>query len=281
MKPNYLVIGAMKCGTTSLCSLLGQHPDIFMSNPKETYFFSNDEVYQRGSSWYESIFLGSENKIAIGEGSTNYSKKYIFPKTIDRIIRYLPELKIIYIVRHPIQQLESSWIHNRINRYDSLSFSKALKKHPTYLDTVNYLQQINVYREYYSDDKILILFFEDFMQNPVNVMQNVFRFLGVDPTFTLTDPKRAENVFTDLYGDRKILFWIRKNPIFNYIINIMPTDFKNMLKPFLKWRKTNRPAWKIEVQKWVIDEIGAESEQFLLQYGKQKDFWDLKFEPVK
>ena len=82
MKPNFLVIGAMKCGTTSLCSLLGQHPDIFMSNPKETYFFSNDEVYQRGSSWYESIFLGSENKIAIGEGSTNYSKKYIFPKEI-------------------------------------------------------------------------------------------------------------------------------------------------------------------------------------------------------
>ena len=53
MKPNFLVIGAMKCGTTSLCSLLDQHPDIFMSNPKETYFFSNDEVYQKGLKCYE------------------------------------------------------------------------------------------------------------------------------------------------------------------------------------------------------------------------------------
>lgn len=79
MKPNYIVIGSMKSGTSTLCHLLGQHPDIFMSNPKEPEYFCNPELYARGREWYETLFEDATGKSAVGEGSTSYIKAHLFP----------------------------------------------------------------------------------------------------------------------------------------------------------------------------------------------------------
>ncbi len=78
MIPNYLVIGASKCGTSSLCRLLGQHPDMFMSTPKEPNFFCYDHVYEKGWAWYESLFDRADGKLAIGEGTTQYSQRTVW-----------------------------------------------------------------------------------------------------------------------------------------------------------------------------------------------------------
>ena len=74
MLPNFIVIGAMKSGTTNLCHQLSLHPEIFISDPKEPCFFSNDDRWQRGLPWYESLFDAVTNEKAVGEGSVNYTK---------------------------------------------------------------------------------------------------------------------------------------------------------------------------------------------------------------
>jgi hypothetical protein len=79
-KPTFIVVGAMKCATTTLCDLLSKHPDIFFSNPKEPDFFCRNEIYQRGTCWYEALFQCGESKKAIGEGSTSYTNSYCFPR---------------------------------------------------------------------------------------------------------------------------------------------------------------------------------------------------------
>ncbi len=74
VKPNFLVIGAMKCATTSLCDIFAQHPQMFVCTPKEPEFFCDDKVFARGWPWYESLFTAGTNKLAVGEGSTSYTK---------------------------------------------------------------------------------------------------------------------------------------------------------------------------------------------------------------
>src|SRR5262245_56221545 len=106
-KPNFLVIGAMKCATTSICDILSQHHQIFVTDPKEPDFFSDEKAYARGWSWYEALFRGSENRVAIGEGSTNYTKSKLHPQAAERIAHHLPDARLMYIARHPLKRIES------------------------------------------------------------------------------------------------------------------------------------------------------------------------------
>jgi len=70
--PNYLVIGAQRCGTTWLAETLGQHPDIYVPRPKEIHFFNHSENYAKGIDWYRSRFPGYEGQRAVGEFTPNY-----------------------------------------------------------------------------------------------------------------------------------------------------------------------------------------------------------------
>ena len=107
MRPNFLLIGSQKCGTSTWWEILRRHPQIFMSAAKELDFFSHDYIYDRGWAWYETLFSGADGKLAIGEGSTAYTRKARFPETSCRIARHLPDAKLIYIVRNPIARIES------------------------------------------------------------------------------------------------------------------------------------------------------------------------------
>lgn len=111
MFPNFIVIGAAKCGTTSLCDLLAGHPDIFFSNPKEPLYFSNRERYgdEEFRADYEALFNGVRTESMIGEGTTTYTHPEIAGIVAERIAATLPACKLIFMARHPIRRLESDW----------------------------------------------------------------------------------------------------------------------------------------------------------------------------
>ena len=91
MRPNFLIIGAMKCATTTLWETLRRHPQIFMDPEKELAFFSQDDRFARGWAWYEAKFSEANGKLAIGEATTSYTQKVIFPNASQRIAKHLPE----------------------------------------------------------------------------------------------------------------------------------------------------------------------------------------------
>ena len=97
--PNFLIIGAQKSGTTSLYEYLKQHPDVLMSNKKETEFLAYDKFYLKGFNYYEKFFSGYKGQKCVGEASTDYSNYVGLEKTIKRIYDFNKNMKLIYILR--------------------------------------------------------------------------------------------------------------------------------------------------------------------------------------
>jgi hypothetical protein len=109
-KPNFLLIGAQKSATTSISVMLSHHPNVFVVKGKEPHFFSENRQYARGWDWYMSLFSGYNGERAVIDASTSYSRANAFPNTISRIIKHVPDAKILYSVRHPLDRMESAYV---------------------------------------------------------------------------------------------------------------------------------------------------------------------------
>lgn len=123
-KPNFLVLGAAKCGTTSLCAALARHPDVFFSEPKEPVFFERE--YEQGLDYYwEEYFSGWDGQSAVGEGRVyNLYLPFVPP----RIRESLPEARLICILRDPVERAHSHWWHRVTRGYERRSFEEVVRE---------------------------------------------------------------------------------------------------------------------------------------------------------
>ena len=220
-----MIIGAGKCGTSSLYEYINQHPDVYMSKPKEPCYFDTKD-YEKGLEFYwKSYFKGWAGQKAIGEATPNYLP---VPFVADRIKKSLPETKLITILRNPIDRAYSGWwmmfstgkeklsfedaISQNIKRievgntfegqegknrwYDFKSnincYEKGLSKYRTYLDHGYYSQQLIRYIGLFPKPQVKILLFEDLCHDPQTIVQDVWSFIEVNPKHTLKD-KLAKN----------------------------------------------------------------------------------------
>lgn len=264
----------MKCATTSLTEMFAQHPEIFVSSPKEIDFFCKDEVFSRGWSWYESLFSGGEGKIAIGEGSTSYTKMLMFPRTVERVAKYMADAKLIYIVRNPLERIESHWLHLVATGQRSLPLKKAFEKWPHLIDTSLYWKQINAYRRHFPDDRIHVLFFEDFVKDPLATVSRCYEFLGVDSMVARTQTPRISNVSASFSMDHLLLRALRRFPGARRMKNAFPALTSMITSPLRKSLPV-RPSWPAELYQTVAEQLMDDSARFLGFYGKPTDFWPL------
>ena len=279
MKPNYMLIGASKCGTSTVCGYLSRHPDVFMVECKEPQFFSCDDIYQRGIKWYESLYNDVANEKMRGEGSNLYTMKEMYPNTISRIVSYTNKLKLIYCVRNPITRIMSYWLEMRAHGGEDVhyNFNTAVKLNRDRLvDSSNYWQQINVYREFFSDDDIHIIFFEELIKDPVNVMKNCFEFLTVDPE----QYNFEEHLHIGKTAGRKMpsvtLSRMREYAIFRSMVKLIPESIRVPMKRKLFFKKINgKPEWDIKTKQWVAEVLGPDTNKFLEFYGKPNNYWEL------
>src|SRR5262249_24539009 len=134
----------------------------------------------------------------------------IYPKASGRIAAHVPDAKLIYIVRNPLERIESHWRH-LLGRGHNISFEELLS-HPDVLDTSRYWRQISAYREHFPDEQILVLFFEDFVEDPSAILKRCFEFLGVDPSLGPTDLNLIVNASTDYGVDGPLIWFVRNLP---------------------------------------------------------------------
>lgn len=206
--PNFIVAGAPRCGTTSLYRYLQEHPAIYMSPQKETNFFAfkDTELNFKGPCGdrlenksvtnikeYKKLFQQTEEENAIGEASPAYLQ---WPGTAKRINDKIPNVKLIFILRNPIDRAYSDFLNmNRLNWETTSSFKEALKQEKNrkkqgwgpyyyYKEKGLYGKQLKKYFEYFSEENIKIIFFKNFKNNTQKVLENVFKFLEVDDNFT-------------------------------------------------------------------------------------------------
>ena len=111
-RPNLFIIGAMKSGTTTLHEYLDSHPQIAMSRIKEPGFFVEELTLRQGEDWYLSLFEQDDRFRYRGESSTHYTKLPVFRGVAERLSRFNPEARLIYIMRNPIERLVSHYWHN-------------------------------------------------------------------------------------------------------------------------------------------------------------------------
>jgi len=180
MLPTYIIIGAMKCGTTSLHRYLSAHPQISTSTKKELDFFKTEKDFAKGIQWYASQFDATYS--VRGEGSPNYAKCHIFPGVPQRMYSVVPNCKLIYIARNPIDRAISHYLHNCFAGTESRPISEAFQRFEenNYILTGDYLFQLEKFLEYYPQDQLLVLFSEELLNERQATLSRVFRFLGVD-----------------------------------------------------------------------------------------------------
>lgn len=184
--PNFLVIGAMKGGTTSLYHYLRAHPQVFMPDLKEVDFFTTELNWDKGWKWYGRQFAGAPpGTVAIGEASTSYTKFPRYEGAAERIARFLPDARLVYVLRHPIDRMRSHYQHSFMLGDERAPLNEALLNEPTYLDTSRYAMQLDRYLESFEREQVLILKSEDLRDDRSATVRKVLSFLGADPNLDI------------------------------------------------------------------------------------------------
>lgn len=203
--PNFLILGAAKAGTTSLHYYLNQHPKIYMSKVKEPRFFAlegeklnfqnPDNLINHTSitdlGEYQKLFADVSTETAIGETSPLYLYS---PKAVERIKHYIPQAKLIVVLRNPVERAYSCYTHLVREGYEPLSFEAGLAAESEriannwahlwhYRQAGYYYQQLKRYCDYFSTEQIRVYLYEDLSQDSVSLVQNVCRFLEVEDNF--------------------------------------------------------------------------------------------------
>jgi hypothetical protein len=177
--PNVLIIGAPKCGTTSLHHYLDAHPDIAMSNVKELDFFVDGPNWERGLDWYRTNFpVDSPWR---GESSTSYTRDDGATVAAERIHEILGEPKLIYLVRDPIDRIRSDYHQHRSVGVETSDIETALARPDNrYLEASRYGSRIAPYVETVGRERILVETQERLLRDRAGALARIFGFLGVD-----------------------------------------------------------------------------------------------------
>ncbi|MGA8218278.1 MAG: sulfotransferase, partial [Solirubrobacterales bacterium] len=154
--PNLIIVGGLKCGTTSIHHYLGLHPEIHMSKPKELNFFVEELNWDLGLDWYRSRF---DSRFAVrGESSPHYTNLPYFEGVPQRIGEHIPDAKLLYMVRDPISRILSHWCHAVGAGYETRTMEEALaRSDQTYVTRSRYWMQLQPYIERFDRSQIEII----------------------------------------------------------------------------------------------------------------------------
>lgn len=160
--PHFIIIGAAKSGTTSLINWLAEQPEVWSPHLKEPDFFSHDRIWRRGPDWYGGIFAGAEPGLLCGEASTSYSELQYSARAAERMAATIPNVKLIYILRHPIERLRSHYRHEIQRGRERRPLAEAIAD-PTneYVGSSLYLSRLEPYTRVFERDQICVARFED------------------------------------------------------------------------------------------------------------------------
>ena len=274
--PNLLIVGAAKCGTTSLHNYLNQHPDIFMCSPKEPHFLINKEIGKQrihkgiiDLKDYKSLFSEKDHLKYRGESSVMYLS---FPElAIKNIKHYLhDDVKIIIMLRNPIERAYSGYQHvKRYNMMENLSFEDALEigeeryrniKNLTpasrYLELGNYYNQVKLFKESFGNTHVVI--YDDYKTDFNEELNKIFDYLKVVRVAINAEQRHMVGGWEwKSVGMKKIMMQ------------------QNLLKVFLRFIipvKSLRQYIRVKLQKSntkTVEVINPETEKWLKEYYKQ------------
>ena len=208
--PDFLIIGAQKCGTTWLAAMLRQHPEVYMPD-QEVHFFDKAGNYKKGMDWYISHFKGAEDGRRVGEKTPDYfwadgrGGEGHMPDVHRHIHRHLPDVKLIVTLKNPVDRAVSAVKHlirtgrvSPLYRMDDLLAGEksALLEGFGVFEVGRFFTLLTAYLKLFRRDQILVLFFEeDIVQRPNEGLKKVCTFLDIDDDFRFSGMAQKVNRF--------------------------------------------------------------------------------------
>ena len=276
MKADYLVIGAMKCGTSTVCAYLEDHPDVFMVPRAEPNFFSHDDNFAKGEDWYHEFYSGKSSERLLGEGSNYYAARDLFPNTAERIAAYNPKTKLIYIVRDPIKRISSAWVQNRADMGDAVPPTVDAAVTERWNELVGqslYWHNLQSFRAVFPDDQIFVGFMEDLSRDREGFIASICDFLGVEPTPVQrghANPSAGKHIPGRAYTV------LNSIPFMKQAKMLFPSSLRTAVKTHLLSHKVDKPpVLSPETKARVMQVVGPDASALLEHCGKPADYWTL------
>ncbi len=275
-KPNFFIVGAPKCGTTALSEYLKEHPNVFMSTPKEPHYFASDMVYHReienGDDYLALFDEAREEQTAIGEASVwyLYSKK-----AIQNIYTFNKNAKIVVMLRKPVEMVYSMHSQHLYSVGDDISdFEKAWdleeerkqgRSIPKYIlhrpnlyysEIANYYTQLQNLYKYFPKEQVKVIIFDDFVKDTKTIFSDVITFLEL-PVYEKSSFQRVnENAVIRFPLIKKILkreskFSKKLRETIKEVFGIKRIGFRDMVKK-INSVKTKRIPMNSIIQKRVL-----------------------------
>ncbi len=277
--PNFLIVGAAKAGTTSLYHYLEEHPEIFMSPLKEPKFITSnflkfpfrgigdDEVERKiikDFNSYVTLFEDAKKEKAIGEASAD--NLYYFEQSPFFIKKFLGDVKIIIILRNPIDRAFSAYTHLVRDGREYLNFEEALQEEEKrkkenwefiwfYKDVGFYYKQVKAYIENFS--KVKIYLYEDLKDNQLELIKDIYKFLEVDDSFVPSNLRVKYNVSG-----------VPKNKRLHYLLT-KPNPIKKIIKPFIPQRIRRNLLNKIIQKNLLKPKMKLETKLYLKELYRE------------
>jgi len=183
--PSFIIVGGQKCGTTSLHYYLGQHSDVFFPSRKELHFFDSASLKKKSIESYAEYFKSAPEGTICGEATPIYM---FYPNALKNIREYLGNIKIIILVRDPVDRAYSQYWHEIKSCCEYLSFEKAIERnekeddffirHHTYLQRSAYTSQIVEANNIFGEENVGVFRFEKLVCDPLNVTNDVLKFIS-------------------------------------------------------------------------------------------------------
>ena len=254
MLPNFLIIGAPRAGTTWLAKNLREHPQVFMPKTKEIHYF--DRHYSEGVEYYKQFFSGADGFEAVGEATPEYM---YLPEMPELIHKLMPDCKLILILRNPVDRVYSRYWNSRAKYKENknLSFEEKIKKKPLFIEEGFYFDHLNNYYKYFKPEQFLILKYDDVLDQPLKLLQDVFLFLNVDINFKTSLVMNRVNAASDKPN-------LAKSKLVYYVLKILgKAGLKDLSLAIAKRNAAELPPMNPETRKWLAGEVYKEKNRQL------------------
>ena len=234
MLPNLIIIGGMKCGTTSLHFYLRRHPQIFMSRIKELNFFQADRNWNKGIAWYERQFADAGAARIRGESSPYYTSHPQDPTVPERMRQTVPDARLVFLVRDPIERVVSHYmmwfgIHRENRPFESALADLA---NNDYVGRSRYAGQLETYLRFFPREQIRVIASESLRDHRHETLRDLFNWLGVDPSFYCQQFEQVRFSARDQRRKTRLGLWVSR---------LTTSTLADERWPELGWRLKNLP----------------------------------------
>lgn len=283
----FFCVGAQKAGTSTLHDIIQQNPSINLPKRKETHFFRDDDKYAQGLDYYFKLFEKKKKCDNYGEIDPEY---LYFEKCAQRILDTFQQVKIVLLLRDPIDRAYSHYLMTKSRGHETLSFEEAISSEgerlKTHFDHINYSYiargkyntQIERYEQLFGKQQVAVFLFDDFVATPEKVVTEIAKFVGL-PSFDY-DFSLKSNVAAEPKSERIRDFVYKPNRFKKWVGKLIPSkQMKNDIMAAIVARnkkKLNKIPLSTEVKRKIYKEhFEAEIETLEVRLGRSLEAWKL------